>query len=345
MKVIAKSPLRISFAGGGTDVSPYCDIYGGYVINSTIHLYTWAIITKNTSNKITFYAKDVGLEFTSQAVGEISLQGDLVLHKGIYNYMVKHYNNGQPLSIDIVTYSECPLGSGLGGSSSLSVSLINAIGRFLGFEFNEYELASLAYKIERENLGLKGGLQDQCAASFGGFNFMEFGKGCPDGKFLVTPLRIKPSISTMLQASIVMFYTGQSRFSGDIVDQQSKNIADKNSSALQQTHKIKEIALEYRQALLKGDIKQMGQLLHTSWEAKKLTATKITNSQIDEIYTKAQQIGIYGGKISGAGGGGYMMFIVSPEKRFDLIKYLKTINPEGILYTDFSSHGSQAWVF
>lgn len=220
MIIRSKAPLRLGLAGGGTDVSPFCDKYGGCVLNATINLYAYCTIIPTSDNKIIFNASDRGEIFESQSVSEIPIDDKLKLHKGVYNRIVKDFNNGKPLSFQMTTYSDVPAGSGLGSSSTMVVALLKAYMEWLNLPLGEYDMAHLAYQIERIDLGLSGGKQDQYAATFGGLNFMEFYE---NGKVIVNPLRIKNWLKNELENSIFIYYLGVSRDSAKIIDEQINN--------------------------------------------------------------------------------------------------------------------------
>ncbi|BDU51407.1 GHMP family kinase ATP-binding protein [Haliovirga abyssi] len=338
MKIRSKAPLRLGLAGGGTDVSPFSDTYGGYVLNATIDMYAYCILEPLQNGKIEFIAKDRNEIFTINEVNIIALNGTLDLHKGVYNRIIKDFNNGKSLSCRLITFSDAPAGSGLGSSSTMVVAIIKAFVEWLNLPLGEYDIAHLAYEIEREDIGLSGGKQDQYAATFGGFNFMEFYKE----KVIVNPLRIKRWIKNELQASMVLYYTGQSRDSANIIDEQIKNTNKKKSISLDAMFKLKEKALEMKESILKGDISWFAQILRDSWLEKKKMAKVISNNNLDEIYEYAMQNGAISGKISGAGGGGFFMFIVNPEDKLQLIEAFE--KKEGKVFDpNFVEEGTMAW--
>lgn len=339
MIIRAKAPLRLGLAGGGTDLSPYSDQYGGYVLNATIDKYAYCTIEETNDNKIIFNAADRNEILVLEISDYLPLDGILDLHKGIYNRVVKQFNNGKTLSFKMTTYSDAPAGSGLGSSSTMVVAILKAFVEWLNLPLGEYEIAHLAYEIERIDVGLSGGKQDQYAATFGGFNFIEF---YAEDRVIVNPLRVKNWIINELESSMILFYTGLSRESAKIIDEQTKRTIEKNQKTLEALHELKADAVMIKEAILKGDINKFATYLGKSWEAKKNLANSITNSYIDEVYCAALKAGAYSGKVSGAGGGGFMMFIVDPVKRFNVIRELEKFEGK-ILDFHFTKNGTQAW--
>lgn len=339
MIIRSKAPLRLGLAGGGTDVEPYCSEYGGLVLNATIDMYAYCSIEVTQDNTIIFEASDRDEVFTSEAKVILEIDGMLDLHKGVYNRIVKEFNNNQPLSLKMITYSDAPAGSGLGSSSTMVVTILKAYVEWLNLPLGEYDIARLAYDIERKDIALSGGKQDQYAAAFGGFNFMEF---YDQDRVIVNPLRIKNWIIDELESSMVLYFTGASRESANIIDEQKKNAKEKNEKSMKATHQIKDDALIMKEAVLKGDMKLFAQTLGKSWVAKKKMAHSISNKMIDDVYNKAIEAGAYAGKVSGAGGGGFMMFVVDPAQR---LKVVNTLNKEGgkVMTFHFVKDGTKGW--
>lgn len=339
MIVRSKAPLRLGLAGGGTDVSPYCDEYGGVVLNATIDMYAYCTIEPNENGKIEFYASDRNEKFECEIVKEIPLEGDLLLHKGVYNKIVKEFLNGKPLSFKMTTYSDAPAGSGLGSSSTMVVAIIKAYMEWLNLPMGEYDIAHLAYEIERQDIGLSGGKQDQYAATFGGFNFIEFFSG---DRVIVNPLRIKNWIKNELESSLILYYTGTSRDSAKIIDEQVKNTKNKNEKSIDAMHELKSSAYKMKESILKADFEGFANQMKYGWESKKKMASVISNFEIDKIYEFIMENGGKAAKISGAGGGGFMMIICDPVKKFELVEKLKQKDGNVIL-TSFTENGTQAW--
>ena len=340
MIVRARAPLRLGLAGGGTDVSPFCDIYDGYVLNATVNMYAYAILEPRSDGRVRFVAAD--RQETSEcdaAEVDPALDGVLALHKGVYQRIVKDYNGGRPVPVTLTTFSDVPAGSGLGSSSTLVVAMVTAFRELLGLPFGEYDIAHLAYEIERIDIGLNGGKQDQYAATFGGVNFIEFYR---DDRVIVNPLRIKDSVLTEMEASLILYFTGVSRDSAAIIDEQSANLKAEDADSLEAMTRLNNDAVAMKEAVLKGDIERFAQVLGRSWEAKKRTARLITNPDIDRVYQRAIGAGAYSGKVSGAGGGGFMMFVVDPLRRPEVLRALEQ-EPGAAMVCHFTKRGSEGW--
>lgn len=339
MIVRARAPLRLGLAGGGTDVSPYCDLYGGRVMNATIDRYAYAMIAPRDGDKACFHALDVGHEETHACEGALDGSGPLQLLKGVYTRISRDFLHGERPPLSVKTFSDAPPGSGLGSSSTMVVALVQAFAEYFSLPLGEYEVAQLAYDIERKDLGLAGGKQDQYAAAFGGFNFMEFYAG---DRVIVNPLRIKDWVRAELEASLVLYFTGVSRASAEIIDRQSRNIDARDHVSVEATHQLKEEAVRMKECVLKGDLRGLEATMQAGWEAKKRMASGITNPLIDRTEKIAFNNGARAAKVSGAGGGGFMMFLCDPEQRIGLVRALLA---EGgsILDFHFTQQGASSW--
>lgn len=335
--VHAKAPLRLGLAGGGTDVAPYCLQYGGAVLNATISLFTSCHL--EVTNKATiFRAADFG-KTTSWSGARPSAEGDgLILHETVHRVMLEKYLHGDDPGLNITTYSDAPPGSGVGSSSSLVVAIVQAYVEMFQLPLGEYDIARLAFDIERVECGMSGGMQDQYAAAFGGFNFMEFG---PNG-VVVNPLRLKPQLMLDLESRLLLYFTGRSRESAKIIQAQIDAATVRDSSALQAMHDIKSAALRMKERLLLGEIDDVLAILGNSWASKKKAAPGITNSHIEEIANTAMMSGAMGLKISGAGGGGFMMIAVDPDSRYQVIRSLEGLGGQFFSFC-FVNQGVQSW--
>lgn len=339
MIIRARAPLRLGLAGGGTDVSPYCDIHGGYVLNATIDRYAYAVIKTHKDPLIRFLATDHQLEKVKPIDHPLPLNGRLDLHKAVYNHFITEYNDGRPIPLELSTFCDAPAGSGLGSSSTLVVAMVAAFAELLNVPLDDYAIAKLAYQIEREQCNLQGGRQDQYSAAFGGFNFMEFNS---NNRTIVNSLRIKNWIICELEASLVLFFTGVSRESAKIIADQSSNVRAGETEALQGMHGIKQEALKMKECLLRGDFAGLVESMRLGWENKKRTASSVSNPLIERIYEAALAAGALAGKVSGAGGGGFMLFFVPTERRMQLIRTLAAFDGQ-VSNCHFTKNGAQSW--
>jgi D-glycero-alpha-D-manno-heptose-7-phosphate kinase len=293
MMVRCKAPLRIGLAGGGTDVSPYTDQFGGAILNATVSLFAYAFLKLRTDQNVILKAMDRQEEVKVEVSSYLTLDGKLDLAKGVFNRLVKDFNI-HVKGFELTTYVDAPPGSGLGSSSTLVVAILGAFVEAFKLPLGEYDIAHLAYSIEREDLGMAGGRQDQYAATFGGFNFMEFGA---NDKVIVNPLRIKEKVLFELENNLVLFFTETSRLSSSIIQKQQDNVNNNVLSSIDAMHHLKEQAILMKEALLKGEVNQVGEILHFGWQQKKAMAQGITNDSIDLYYETAMNAGATGGKI------------------------------------------------
>ncbi|MCX2683317.1 dehydrogenase [Campylobacter sp. MIT 21-1685] len=337
MKIIrTMTPLRLGLAGGGTDINLYCDTYTGYVLNATISKYIHCTLRITNNNTIVFCSPDTHSKTRYQSKEILELDGTMDIYKSIYNRIVKDFTQ-KALSFELYTYSDVPSGSGLGGSSTLVVGILKAFVEWLHLPLGEYDIAKLAYEIEREDLGIVGGAQDQYAATFGGFNFMEFYK---DKRVIVNPLRIRNWIMSELEEQIVLYFTNIQRQAKDIEEHKKGRLGDKKS--LEAMHSIKQDASDMKEALLKGDFKNLARILGKSWQSKKIISDIVSNDELERIYNLAVTHGAYSGKTSGAGAGGFMFFMVEPTKKYELIKLLN--DQQGwVEEFSFTKEGSKSW--
>jgi D-glycero-alpha-D-manno-heptose-7-phosphate kinase len=338
MIIRSKAPLRIGLAGGGTDVSPFCDLFGGAILNVTVSLYAYASIEPLDSGEIIFDVADRGEFEKLESAPELPFNGTLDLFKGVYNRIVKDFTK-KPLSFRLTTFVDAPAGSGLGTSSTLVVAILGAFTEWLKLPLGEYDIAHLAYQIEREDCKMAGGRQDQYAATFGGVNFMEFYK---DDKVIVNPLRIKSQYLSELEHNLLLFYTQTSRFSSKIIEEQSSNVKGQNQNSIDAMHHLKEQSVMMKEALLRGQIHKIGEILDFGWQHKKNMAGGITNPLIDSIYSAAVEAGASGGKISGAGGGGFMIFYCPKNTRYKVIETIEKFGGSVKRYT-FTKEGLATW--
>lgn len=310
MLIRAKAPLRISFAGGGTDVPPFPAQEGGLVLNATINRYAYGTLQSREDDTITIRSVDFGFEAEFGVHEPLVFDGKLDLAKAA----IRRFAGRDSRGFDLRLHSNAPPGSGLGGSSTLMVALVGVLKEYRNLPLTDYEIADLAHTLEREDLGIKGGLQDQYAATFGGFNYLElFGD-----RVIVNPLRIPSDVVLELEHNLLLCFTGQTRQGDHIIEDQTRRFEDGNADATAGLREQKELAVQMKNLLLRGDLDDFGDLLHTSWETKKRMSGRISNAKIDELYEEARKAGALGGKVTGAGGGGYMLFYCQSDRKHEV---------------------------
>ncbi len=335
----ARAPLRLGLAGGGTDVSPYCDEFGGLILNATIDRYAYAVIRTLDEPRLQLHATDQQQTLDLPTDAALAGPGPLALHRAVHRVMSDEYRNGERAALRVTTFCDAPVGSGLGASSTLVVAMVRAYDELWNLALDDYAVAQLAFRIERVECGLAGGRQDQYSAAFGGFNYMEF---YAHDRTVVNPLRVKGWVLSELEASIVLFYTGVSRESARIISDQSSGIAAGRPDALQAMHGLKHEAQTMKECLLKGDLQGIVASLQQGWASKKATSAVVSNPLINGIYDAALQAGASAGKVSGAGGGGFMLFFVPPEQRMQVVRALEQFEGQ-VSNCHFTKHGAQAW--
>ena len=336
MIIRSKAPLRLGFAGGGSDVSPYSDLYGGLILNATINLSAYCTIETREGETVRVDAYDCDTHLECPLGADLLGAPDLI--RGVYRRIVKDFGP-VPGAFRITTYNDAPAGSGLGTSSTMVVCILKCFAEWMNLPLGDYETARLAYEIERKDLALAGGKQDQYAAAFGGFNYMEFHQ---DDVVIVNPLKIKSWIVDELESSLVLYYTGRSRSSAAIISEQQKNTSSGNATAIEAMHRIKQSAIDMKLALLQGDMAAFAKILGQAWEDKKKMADAITNPMIQEAFDVAMKAGAIAGKVSGAGGGGFMMLMVNPTRRVEVIEALSAL-PGKVVPFQFTDKGAVAW--
>ena len=336
MIIRSKAPLRLGFAGGGSDVSPYSDLYGGLILNATINLSAYCTIETQEGDRVQVDAFDCDTHVDCPLDGALAPAPDLI--RGVYQRIVKDYGP-VPGAFRITTYNDAPAGSGLGTSSTMVVCILKCFVEWMNLPLGDYETARLAYEIERKDLALAGGKQDQYAAAFGGFNFMEFRR---DDVVIVNPLKIKAWIVDELESSLVLYYTGRSRSSAAIINEQQKNTSSGNVVAIEAMHRIRQSSTDMKLALLKGDMEEFGRILGQAWEDKKKMADAVTNPVIQEAFDTAMAAGAVAGKVSGAGGGGFIMLMVPPTRKMAVVRALDGL-PGKVVPFQFTEWGAHAW--
>ena len=332
--VFSKAPLRMALAGGGTDLEPYYSRYGGFVLNATIDQYAYCKV--EPSREWCFKSIDLGIEEKHNLWNNVDyIDSKLKLLINSYQYLTKDVER-EP--VKITTYVEAPPGSGLGSSSALVVALIAAIAEYYNVPLGEYDMAEYAIEIERKICDLPGGKQDQFAAAFGGFNFMEFLK---DGRTIVNPLRLNQKTQNMMELSTVLYYVGKPRKDSRVIENTAKGLVD-SKTVLNATHEIRNACINYKRSLLMGDFDMISELMETYWRMKLETNPHVASPEILDSYDYARKNGATAAKISGAGGGGHMVLFTEFEERHRLISALK--NKEGrVVPFKFVNHGVDVW--
>jgi D-glycero-alpha-D-manno-heptose-7-phosphate kinase len=335
MVIRARAPLRIGFGGGGTDVRPYCDERGGIVLNATINRYACATVIPG-GDQFRVHSLDYDASLVYNIEEPFVYDGQLDLAKVVLD----HFRGklGIREGLEIYLHNDAPPGSGLGSSSAITVALIGAISEYLRLPFDSYQIADLAYRLEREEMKIQGGKQDQYTAAFGGYNFMEFHKEYT----VVNTLRLRPDVICELEYSLVFAYVGGTRLSSHLIEKQVANYERGEGGAVQALDTLKELAYEMKRTLLMGKLREFGELLHTSWQTKQQVAEGISNPRIDEIYEETRKAGALGGKITGAGGGGFMFFFCDPFRRFAVQDALRKMDAQLVSFS-FVEEGLRAW--
>ena len=334
LRIRAKAPLRLSFAGGGTDVRPFVENEGGCVLSATISRFSWGTLSPREDEQIHLESADLGALLCFDTRSNLVFDGKMDLAKAAIRTLSGQDSRG----FDLFLKTDAPPGSGLGSSSSLVVNLIGLLREFKSLPLSEYEMAELAYRIERQDLGIPGGMQDQYATVFGGFNFIEFHAD----HVIVNPLRISRDAANELEHNLLLCYTGKPRGNDGIIEDQVGRYAGHDEAALEGLRKQKSLAVEMKNLLLQRRLDDFGALLDTAWQFKKKMSPKISNAHIDGMYEEARRHGALGGKITGAGGGGYLLLYCDYEKKH---KVAEAVARAGGVPTEFAFefNGMQTW--
>jgi D-glycero-alpha-D-manno-heptose-7-phosphate kinase len=328
----SRAPLRISFCGGGTDVSPYPEERGGMVLSATINKYAYASLIPRRDARVKITSLDYDVVAKYEHSKRVKFDGELDLVKAVIKRM------GGSSGLDLFVHSDAPPGSGLGSSSTLVVALIGAFKEWLKRPLTDYEIAELAYRIERADLRIAGGRQDQYAATFGGFNFIEF----TGDATVVNPLRIKPSILNELEYRLLLCYTGQTRLSAGILKRQIDSYVTRRTGVVKALDGLKADTVRMKNALLLGKLDALGELLHEAWLRKKKLDRDISSARIDELYAVARRNGAVGGKILGAGGGGYLLVLCRFDRKHVVAEKLEKAGGQ-IVEFGFEFRGLDTW--
>ncbi len=332
MIIRSKAPLRISFGGGGTDISPYPEEKGGVVLCVTIDKYAYCTLMTRSDDLINVKSLDYDIAVSYRAQGESQYDGKLDLVKAAIKVMKS--SSG----LDLFLHSDAPPGSGLGTSSAITVALVGVLRHMQRLPLTDYNIAELSYHIEREELGIKGGKQDQYAVTFGGFNFIEF----LGDKAVVNPLRIRQDTLNELEYRLLLCYSGETRLSAGIIDDQVSRYVQGEKDSIDALDEVKALAIDMKNALLLGQIDEFGSILHEEWSAKKRLSPKITTPRIDEMYEVARESGAIGGKLLGAGGGGYLLLLCEFDKWHFMAERLEKLGGTIVRFA-FDPQGLQTW--
>jgi D-glycero-alpha-D-manno-heptose-7-phosphate kinase len=333
MIIRSKAPFRVSFGGGGTDMAPYCIEHGGCVISTTIDRHVYITLKPRVDKNICIFSNNLNEEFNFE-IGDTDYSTKFELFKGIIN--VLDVKNG----FDISFYSDLPPGSGMGGSSSLSVALIGALNKYYKLGFSKYEIAQKAYDIERIELKQKGGYQDQFAAAYGGFNFIEF-----TDNVNISPIVTNQEMINELQFRLILCYIGGSHFSSNIQDEVLKGYEIEKKNYIEAMQDLKDVAHSMKNIVESNNLKELnefGHLLHKGWLAKKSLSNKISNKNIENFYITSRKFGVLGGKLLGAGGGGHLLLFSDPDQKYIVIQELGKIG--GVIVNfHFNINGLEVW--
>ncbi len=328
----ARAPLRISLCGGGTDVSPYPEEHGGMVLSATINQYAYASLRPRRDSRLTLASLDYDMVARYDHPRRMKLDGNLDLIKAVVRaFKVRR-------GADLWVHSDAPPGSGLGSSSTLVVALIGVMSGWLRRPMPDYDVAELAYRIERVDLGLAGGRQDQYASAFGGFNFIEFNADAT----VVNPLRIRADVLNELEYRLLLCYMGQTRQSAKIIERQTAAYRAGRADVVEALRRLKNETLEMKKALLLGKVDALGELLHEAWESKKRLDEGISNSHVDRLYRLARREGAIGGKMPGAGGGGYFLLLTRFDRKHRVAAVLEKHGGQVVPF-QFERRGLVTW--
>jgi len=333
MIIRSKAPFRVSFGGGGTDMAPYCTEHGGCVISTTIDRHVYTSLEPRNDNKIRVLSINQNEEFEF-TIRDNDYSTKFELFKGIVNGL--NIKDG----FNITSYSELPAGSGMGGSSSLSVALIGAFNRYYELGFSKHDIAQKAYEIERFELKQKGGYQDQFAAAYGGLNFIDF-----TDVVSIKPIKTTEETINELHFRLILCYVGGSHFSSEIQDEVLKGYRIEKKSYMEAMQDLKDIANSMKLIVESNELNRMdefGELLHKGWLAKKSLSTKISNKNIEKFYLISRKSGVLGGKLLGAGGGGHLLLFSEPSKKYKVVQELEKVGGK-IINFHFNPKGLEVW--
>ncbi len=335
-QVRARAPLRISFAGGGTDVDPYPAERGGRVLNAAINRYAYCTIAPRPDDAIEIRSQDIDTVIRFERNGARAEGGGPL--RLVEAALAGFGDQLERRGFDVTLHTDASPGSGLGASSAVVVALVGALREHLGLPMGAYEIAERAYRLERIDAGIPGGRQDQYAAAFGGFNYIEF----TGRRTVVNPLRIDPGTASELEYRMVLAYTGGSRASAGILTDQVARYRRGDADTCDALDRQKALAAAMKEALLTGDLDGFAEMLNEAWTAKRRMSPLIATPRIDAIWGAARGAGAVGGKISGAGGAGFMFFVVDPDRRREVVESLRAMDCQ-VLDFSFDRDGLTSW--
>ncbi len=333
--LIGRSPVRISFAGGGTDLPAYYEQFGGAVLSAAINKYFYTVLGKRTDGRVQVISSDLRAFETWQNIAAMDVKGsELEIPLAVLKDL------GVDISVDLFLASEIPPGTGLGSSASVCVNILKTLATYINRPLSKYDLAENAFHITRTFLGRHVGKQDEYAAAFGGLNYITFST---DGSVQVDALELDPDVMRELQSSLLLFFTGSAHHSWTILAEQENSTRHRTGPTIEALHQVKEFAERMRSALRKGDLTLFGGLLDEAWEAKKKVSSKISNPRIDRLYQIARANGALGGKITGAGGGGFLLLYCEAGQHAAVRRALAAEGVQDVAF-GFDSQGAQVIV-
>jgi D-glycero-alpha-D-manno-heptose-7-phosphate kinase len=333
--LIVRTPVRISFGGGGTDLPAYYQKFGGAVLSTAINKHFYTILQKRSDGKVQVISSDLRVVETWEDISRMTVKGtDLEIPLSVMKEL------GCAVSLNLFLASEIPPGTGLGSSASVCVNVLKTLTSYLGVSLSKYELAERAFHVARNILGKPVGKQDEYAASFGGLNFIRFAQ---DESVTVEPLNLEPELVRELESNLLLFFTGAAHHSWTILEEQERSTKTRKGTAVDSLHEIRELADTMRATIKAGNLDRFGELLHKGWEAKKRVSERISTSRIDEMYGAARKEGALGGKITGAGGGGFLLLYCPKPAQENVRKRLTEIGAREMGF-EFDFQGAQVVV-
>jgi D-glycero-alpha-D-manno-heptose-7-phosphate kinase len=323
--LIVRSPVRISFGGGGTDLPSYYERFGGSVLSAAINKYFYTILGARSDGRVQVISSDLRVFENWQDIANMPVRNsELEIPLAVLKEL------GSKVSVDLFLASEIPPGTGLGSSASVCVNILQTLTSYLHTPLSKYELAERAFHIARNVLGKHVGKQDEYAAAFGGLNFLSFNQ---DGSTQVEALDLDADVLQEFQSNLMLFFTGAAHHSWTILQEQEHSTRAQTSSTLEALHDVKALGIRMRDALQRAQLQGFGELLHAAWEAKRRVSSKISTPRIDQLYARAREHGAMGGKITGAGGGGFLLLYCERPHREAVRKALRE---EGVHEMAFS---------